>query len=117
MTTEPIINEFVPLRPAVFEVLLTLADGPRHGYAIMQEVEERTEGSVRLLPGTLYRFLHRLVEEGLLVELPEPSKSSGRERRTYELTSLGRDVVREETKRLRATLAVARAKHVLEEEG
>ena len=57
-----------PLTPAVFEVLLSLVDGPLHGYAVMQQVEERTGGRIRLLPGTLYRAVHRLIEEGLIEE-------------------------------------------------
>lgn len=108
-----------PLKPQVFEVLLTLADGPRHGYAIMHEVEERTRGRVRVLPGTLYRFLHRLVEEGLLLELPEASggDDTDRKRRTYKLTARGHEAVRAETERLQATLEVALAMRVLDTKG
>lgn len=112
-------KSFVPLKPQVFELLLTLADGSRHGYAIMQEVDERTAGRVRLLPGTLYRFLHRLVGEGLLVELPDRGEGDpgDRRRRVYELTAAGREVVRLESERLQATVEVARSKRVLEESG
>jgi hypothetical protein len=61
----------LPLTPAMFEILVALADGERHGYAIMQEVELRTEGKTRIGPGTLYRSIQRLMEDGLITESDE----------------------------------------------
>ena len=75
---------FLPLTPVAFEILLALADGERHGYSILQEVELRSGGAVALHAGTLYRALARLLESELIEELDEsPDKTSGDERRRY----------------------------------
>lgn len=105
---------FLPLTPPVFHVLCALADRDRHGYAVMQEVEERTGGRVRLSAGTLYGVVKRLVEEGLIAEAdrrPAPGEDS--RRRYYRLTELGRRVARAEAERLEGMLAVARSKDLL----
>ena len=71
------IKELLPLRPAVFHILIVLAEGERHGYAVKQEVERRTDGVVKMGPGTLYESIQRMLERGLVVETasrPNPEK-------------------------------------------
>lgn len=93
------------LTSAQFHILLTLAEGPRHGYGIMQEVERRTEGAVELGPGTLYRSIKQLLERGFIAEMgPEPGENgdTSRQRRSYSLTPVGKVQTTEEAERLRA---------------
>ena len=100
-------HELLPLTPAMFHVLVALADGETHGYAIMKEVEQLTGGGVRLSTGTLYGIVKRLLADGLIRE----SASGGDERRrAYSLTAFGREVARAEAARLEHTLAIARRK-------
>lgn len=109
------IDSHLPLTPAAFHVLLCLAAGPRHGYAIMGEVEETTDGRVALGPGTLYGTIKRLRAAGLIRESdrrPEPEDDDSR-RRYYELTGLGRQVAAVEAARLEDAVAAARARHLL----
>src|SRR5262245_38220966 len=92
------IDSLLPLPTATFHILLALADGDRHGYGIIQEVEARTGGELRLAAGTLYRSIQRLLEQGLLVEAqerPAPELDDER-RRYYRLTALGTAVARAE---------------------
>ncbi len=110
-------SAFLPLTPVAFEILLALADGERHGYAIMRDVERRTGGALRLYPGTLYRTLERLMAEGLLAELeerPDPGGGDTR-RRYYGLTELGRRVAQAEAERLDRQVRAARDRNVLPE--
>src|ERR671916_2385257 len=97
----------LPLTPAVFHVLLALVDAERHGYGIIKEVEGRTEGRVRLGPGTLYGSLKRLLEEGLVEESDErPDAALDDERRRYyRLTVFGRRVAAAEAERLSGLVA------------
>jgi DNA-binding PadR family transcriptional regulator len=107
-------ESFLPLTPAAFNILLALADGAKHGYAIIKEVALRTEGKVRLSAGTLYGNLARLESAGLLLESdrrPEFALDDER-RRYYALTSLGREVAVAEARRMEAALEQARAKHL-----
>ncbi|HJZ75984.1 MAG TPA: PadR family transcriptional regulator [Vicinamibacterales bacterium] len=99
----------LPLTPAMFHVLVALADGEIHGYAIMKDVEQLTGGAVRLSTGTLYGIIKRLLDDGLIRESPVTSKDDER-RRSYALTAFGRDVARAEAARLEHTLALARKK-------
>jgi DNA-binding PadR family transcriptional regulator len=101
------------LSPAVFQILLSLADGDRHGYGMMQEIEERTDGRVRIGPGTLYGALKRLRAEGLIEELEGEAEADGERRRYYHLTSAGRKVARQEAQRLEALVESAHAKRLL----
>jgi DNA-binding PadR family transcriptional regulator len=90
---------------------MALADDDRHGYAIIQDVAERTGGAVRLSPGTLYRSIQRMLEEGLLVEIddrPDPEEDDER-RRYYRISPLGRQVARAEAQRLIDLVKMARA--------
>jgi DNA-binding PadR family transcriptional regulator len=105
----------LPLTPVVFEILIALAAGEQHGYAIMQDVGRRTEGRIDLHPGTLYRALGRLLDGGLIEELDErpPADADDERRRYYRLTVFGADVARAETARLEAQVAAARARRLL----
>jgi DNA-binding PadR family transcriptional regulator len=99
----------LPLTPAMFHVLVALADGEIHGYAIMKDVEELTGGAVRLSTGTLYGIIKRLLADRLIRESGGAVKDDER-RRSYALTAFGRDVARAEAARLEHTLALARKK-------
>jgi DNA-binding PadR family transcriptional regulator len=104
-------ESFLPLTPAVFHILLTLADGEAHGYAMMQEVGRRSGGSVRLGPGTLYGAISRLLEDGVIEESeerPDPEMDDTR-RRYYRLTKLGGRVLAAETERLADLVRAARS--------
>lgn len=107
--------EFLPLTPAVFHILIALADGEAHGYAIMREVSERSQGTVRLGPGTLYGAIGRLLGEGLIEESderPDPAMDDER-RRYYRLTNLGGRVLAAETERLEELVRAARSTRVV----
>jgi DNA-binding PadR family transcriptional regulator len=109
--TEP----YLPLTPAMFHVLLALADGEKHGYAIMKDVAHRTEGKVRLSAGTLYGIIARLLSDGLIVEAhqrPAPPLDDER-RRYYQLSEFGRRVAIAEAERMEEALALARAKRLV----
>jgi len=102
--------ELLPLSPAVFHVLVALADGDIHGYAIMKEVEQLTSGAVRLSTGTLYGIIKRLLADGLIRETTVQSTKDDERRRSYSLTPFGKDVARAEAARLEQTIAIARRK-------
>lgn len=105
----------LPLSPAVFHILLALADEERHGYGIMQEVERRTDGAVQLGPGTLYGAIKRLLKNGLIEEIderPDPELNDER-RRYYRLTDFGVGVLSAEAARLDELVRQARAKQLL----
>lgn len=130
---------FLPLTPFAFQVLLALADGPRHGYAIIKEVEERSGGSVKLRTGTLYTLLQRLLDEQLIAQpdsamgealtpgaldigtptgdLGGPAARADSRRRYYQLSALGDAVLRAEAQRLEGLIGDARRKHVLSDAG
>jgi DNA-binding PadR family transcriptional regulator len=100
----------LPLPTAAFHILVALADGDRHGYAIMQDVAAGTSGRLKLNPGTLYTTIRRLLEQGLVTELderPDPEEDDER-RRYYRLTDMGRAVAKAEAARLQQMLAFAR---------
>src|SRR5215207_7622685 len=104
MSPDPDPQSLLPLQPAVFHILMALADEDRHGYAIIQEVLARTGGDVRLSPGTLYRSIQRMLDDDLIVEVHErPSPELDDERRRYyRISKFGRAVAREEAARLSA---------------
>lgn len=106
---------FLPLPPATFQILLTLVDGERHGYAIMREVSERADGAIRLGPGTLYGTLKRLLESGLVEEGGERAdpEMGDERRRYYRLTRLGLSVARAEARRLAGMVRAARRKKLI----
>jgi DNA-binding PadR family transcriptional regulator len=103
---------FLPLTPAAFHVLLALADGPKHGYLILKDVEERTEGEVRLSTGTLYGLIKRFLDDELIVETVAAAEDDER-RRPYKLTALGRDVAAAEAARLERLVNAARSARLL----
>jgi len=106
-------ESFLPLTAVVFEILVSLATGERHGYSIMIDVRARTGGSLR--PGSLYRALNRLLDDGLIEELderPDPDLDDER-RRYYQLTALGREVAEAEASRLDAQVRAARSARLL----
>lgn len=108
-------EEFLPLTPAVFHILLALADGEKHGYAIMQEVEAISHKQVKMGPGTLYGSIKRMLPAGLIKETGErrdPNMDDQR-RRYYQSTALGRRVLEEEARRLASLVELARAKDVM----
>ena len=108
------VEAFLPLTDVAFEILLALATGERHGYAILQEVERRTGGVMRLYPGTLYRALARLLDDELIEEVEGPAADDPR-RRYYQLTPLGRRVASAEAARLASQVAAAVALDLLPE--
>jgi DNA-binding PadR family transcriptional regulator len=106
---------YLPLTPAMFQVLVALADGEKHGYAIIKEVARRTGGKVRLRAGTLYTVIKRFAADGLIeesAERPDPALDDER-RRYYRLSDRGRAVAVAEAQRLEETLAQARGKLAL----
>ena len=107
-----------PLPSAAFQILLSLADDDLHGYGIMRQVEEQTNGRMRLGPGTLYSSIQGMLEEGLIEEADgSPVSDAGRDRRRfYRLTSSGRKLARAEAERLADLLRVARAKKIFKGE-
>ena len=108
-------DDFLPLTPAMFHILLALADRDRHGYEIMREVGERTEGKVRLGPGTLYGSIKRMLNDDLIEELderPDPELDDER-RRYYRLSEFGHRVAVAEAERLAQLVKAARAKKLL----
>lgn len=112
MTRKKEAESFLPLTPAMFHILLALADGEKHGYAILKEVARRTDDKVRLSAGTLYGNLGRLESAGLIAESsrrPEVVLDDER-RRYYLLTAFGREVAVAETERMEEALGQARAK-------
>jgi DNA-binding PadR family transcriptional regulator len=108
-------ESFTPLTPAVFHILLTLADGESHGYAMMQDALKRSGGSVRLGPGTLYGAISRLLEDGLIEEFEKSvnTEKDDPRRRYYRLTKLGVRVLAEETKRLETLVRAAKLTKVI----
>ena len=112
MTDKNEIGSLLPLPPATFHILLALADEDRHGYAIIQDVAERTDGELKLSAGTLYRSIQRMLEQGLILETrdrPAPEEDDER-RRYYRITALGTAVAKAEARRLTQLVRMARAK-------
>ena len=110
---------WLPLTPAMFHILLALADKDRHGYDIMREVDGRTEGKMRLGPGTLYGSIKRMLNDRLIEELderPDPELDDER-RRYYRLTDFGRRVAIAEAERLERLVKSARSKKLLSTRG
>jgi DNA-binding PadR family transcriptional regulator len=104
-------DQLLPLPPATFHILLALLDEERHGYAIIQDVESRTQGELRMSAGTLYRSIARMVEQGLIAEVVKrrPVTDDSR-RRYYRITPFGTLVARAEMRRLSQLVQMARAR-------
>jgi len=109
------VNEKTALTPAMFQVLLALGDGEKHGYAILKDVEQQTSGEVRLSTGTLYAIIKRLVAEGIIEESRNrpPAEDDDQRRRYYRLTSFGREVTVAEAERMEKLIRTARKKRLL----
>jgi len=106
---DDVVDALLPLPAAAFHILLALIGGDCHGYGIIQDVEARTGGTLRLSPGTLYRTIQRLLEQGLIEEPRRPSRASGDPRRRYyRITPFGAAVARAETRRLTDLVRLAR---------
>ena len=103
------VERFLPLKPAAFHILLALADGARHGYAIRTAVEELTRGGIRLWPATLYGSIGELEDAGLIEEWTPADAPDALPRRFYKLTRLGLRVLVGETERLEGLVRLARA--------
>ncbi len=113
--TERSPEALLPLTPAVFHILLALADGERHGYGIMQEIAGRTHGTMRMGPGTLYGSIKRMLADGLIEaseERPDPEADDER-RRYYRLTNFGQRVAQAEAGRLEQIVRLAHVKKIL----
>src|SRR5262245_26119575 len=107
---EPTPESFLPLPPATFHILIALAEKDLHGYAIMSEVAASTNGELKLSPGTLYRSIQRMLEQGFIIEprqRPAPEKDDER-RRYYRITNFGMEVARAEARRLTQLVKLAR---------
>ncbi|HEU0026456.1 MAG TPA: PadR family transcriptional regulator [Ktedonobacterales bacterium] len=105
------VEALLPLTPAVFQIMLSIADSERHGYSILREVERNTDGQVKLGPTTLYRSIRQMLAAGLIEETeerPDPALDDER-RHYYRLTTFGRQVALAEMRRLEWLVAMARA--------
>lgn len=101
----------LPLKPIDFHILLVLTDGDLHGYGIVKEIEVRSEGRIRLEPGNLYRYIRRLVDEGMVEPSERRSAPDETERRRYyTVTPLGREVLADEVGRMRSLVLAAEAR-------
>jgi len=110
MAASDATTELLPLPPATFHILLALSGEERHGYAIIQDVEARTRGALRLSAGTLYRSIARMVEQGLIAETTRRRSLEDNERRRYyRITPFGVTVARAEMRRLTELVRLARA--------
>src|SRR5262245_4731484 len=104
------IEALLPLPSATFHILLAVAEEERHGYAIIQDVAVRTNGDLKRSAGTLYRSVHRMLEQGLILEVRERPVDDDERRRYYRITALGTAVARAEARRLSQLLRMARAR-------
>ena len=104
-------NKALPLSPRVFHILMALATEPMNGYRLGIRVEESSDGTIRMSPGTLYENVHRLAERGMIQELSDgpEQKSDGRGQRYYGLTGQGREVLEAEVARLSQDVTLAQS--------
>ena len=106
--SRPRLDRSPPMHPRDFHVLLVLAVGPLHGYAIVRQIEQQSRGRLRIDPANLYRTLARLAKENLIREVDVAGEpKDGRRRRHYELTEAGAAALRDETERMRALTVIA----------
>lgn len=106
-------DSHLPLSPAVFHILLALADEDHHGYAIMRDIEDRTDGVVKVGPGMLYGSIKWLVADGFIEEAAAKGKAEDERRKYYRLTANGRGLLKAEASRLEAAVGLARRRRVL----
>ena len=112
-------SDKIALTPAMFQVLLALGDGEKHGYAVLKDVEQQTSGDVKLSTGTLYAIMKRMLAEGIIEECRNrpPAEEDDQRRRYYRLTPQGRDVTVGEASRMEKLIRTAREKRLLPEFG
>ena len=103
----------IPLRPAVYHILLALAGRDRHGLGIAEQIELASQGAIELGPGTLYRSLAEMAEAGLIVSAPPPHPDDDPRRKHYRMTQRGKDLLVRETARLSRLVETARTRGVL----
>lgn len=110
------VESHLPLRPAFLHLLLSLAQGPAHGYGLKQDVESRTDGSIRIGPATLYESIQRMEKRGFIVETDAPVREpqDARARRYYDITSLGRHVLHAQLERLDSILSYAKSRGIFD---
>ena len=108
--TSPQPEDLLPLPEATFHILMAVAEDNRHGYAIIQDVSARTGGALKLSPGTLYRSIQRMLEQGLLEETADrpAAELDDERRRYYRITVFGRQVAKAEARRLAQLVRLAR---------
>ena len=111
------VDAVLPLKPRILHILLALADGPRHGYSIMQEVAERTDGQVRVWPAAMYGTLRELEEVDWIEESETRPSEDDERRRYFALTPLGKRVLSAEVRRLEEIVQCARASRALRKPG
>ena len=110
MADEPIVDDLLPLPAATFHILVAVAEGERHGYAIILDIEARSDGALRLSAGSLYRSIARMVEQGVIAEVTRRRTAEDDERRRYyRITPFGTAVARAEMRRLAQLLRLGRA--------
>jgi len=108
--SESEVDQLLPLKPVWLHLLLAMASGHRHGYAMRQDVDRRTGGQIKIWPATLYRGLTGLMDEGLVEEDPDASGGDGdRERKLYRITPRGRQALAAEMRRMEALVQEARS--------
>jgi DNA-binding PadR family transcriptional regulator len=109
MDNKPDLTKEIPLTEATFFILLSLAPGAKHGYGIMQEAEQLSDGRLKLSTGTLYGAIKRLLEIGWIEKVEHPEEGAPpRERRLYQLSDIGRSILKAETERLEQLVIQAR---------
>ncbi|HSR67697.1 MAG TPA: PadR family transcriptional regulator [Acidobacteriota bacterium] len=111
---ESVLRQHLPLKANWFHILLSLAECRRHGYAVMQEVLERTDGEVRLWPATLYGSMRQLQEAGLIEECEDAAAQENDDprRRYFRISALGRDLLEAEAERLRSLAEMVRSRNL-----
>ena len=105
-------DDIPPLTPAVFHVLLALTGGDRHGYAILKDIQQRTNGSMKMQAGTLYGTLQRLLDLGWVDEIDPPDDEADSRRRYYRLNREGRLAIQTDVQRMDTLVKAARAARI-----
>jgi DNA-binding PadR family transcriptional regulator len=112
MSHEDMPDDIPPLTPAVFHVLLALTGGDRHGYAILKDIQQRTDGSMKMQAGTLYGTLQRLLDLGWVDEIDPPADEADARRRYYRLNRDGRTAIQTDVQRMDSLVKAARAARI-----
>jgi DNA-binding PadR family transcriptional regulator len=113
MSEQLLPDNLLPLTPAVFHILLALSEGKKHGYAIMQDIRDITDGGMEIGPGTLYGSIKRMLRANLIEETHAPEDDDDPRRRYYQLTGLGKHVLAAEARRLDQLVQIAKRRKLL----